>query len=57
MRPKMTKDPYIPGIAELAYFDVTELMVIKRAAASRPTRERPREDAKPDRDLAEDTKL
>lgn len=53
----MTKDPYIPGIAELAYFDVTELMVIKRTAASRPTRERPREDAKPDRDLAEDTKL
>jgi hypothetical protein len=53
----MTKDPYILGIAELAYFDVSELMVIKRDAASRLMSDRRREDAKPDRDLAEDTKL
>lgn len=53
----MTKDPYIPGIAELAYFNVTDVVATKRAAASRTTRDRPRQEAKVDRDLAEDTKL
>lgn len=29
----MTKDPFIPGIAELAYYDATDVVAVKMAAA------------------------